>query len=450
MARTLSDMLFGGGGGGFGNFTVAGPAPQSPDDWTARQFGNRAIAPPAVVAPRPAPASMRPPAPGKEDRRSWGDKLGWGDNPVHNFLSDNSNMLMGLGFGLMQNDPGKTYEMVMRGKYADSMDAEEARQLDIATRNAASIRAMGDDYGYIADAIENGSISPGDGFNSALKLQLEQQQQAQALQQAQAYAVFIKDPELRSMVEAGALPFQEAFSIEREGMAGSTDSPPVVEIFDSATGMPQKGYMQGTQFVPLGGTKAAPGTTGDLSATETRELFQTEENILAATNVISALDTALDLNTQSASGWGAEQLAGIGANLPDWVPMLGGNEERDANTLQLKNIVTEQALSQLKLVFGAAPTEGERQILLEIQGSVNQPQEVRQRIFDRAKELAVERLRFNEDRKLRIEQGGYGSVQPAAQPAQAMPAGASGQQYATNPATGERLMLQNGQWVPAQ
>ena len=165
----------------------------------------------------------------------------------------------------------------------------------------------------------------------------------------------------------------------------------------------------------------------DLSATETKELFDTEDKIQSANNVISALDTAISLNSASRAGWGAEQLAGIGANLPDWIPGIGGNETEDANTLQLKNVVTEQALNQLKLVFGGNPTEGERQILIDIQGSVNQPAEVRARIFARAKELALQRLKFNEERAAKIQSGGYGAIQ---QPGAATSAGTA----APNPA----------------
>jgi len=158
---------------------------------------------------------------------------------------------------------------------------------------------------------------------------------------------------------------------------------------------------------PLNAKKTA---MGDLSAAETRALFDAEDSIQAGQNVVTALDTALNLNSNSRSGWGAELSANVGANLPDWVPFVGGNDATDANTLQLKNIVTEQALSQLKLLFGGNVSDGERQILLEIQGSVNQPEEVRRRIFERAKELAVKRIKFNEDRKARIETGGYGVV----------------------------------------
>lgn len=193
----------------------------------------------------------------------------------------------------------------------------------------------------------------------------------------------------------------------------TASAPDVQTRFNPETGREEKVVWNAEKgdWEPFGGQKAAGGQ-GDLSATETKALLTSEDNIQAANNVISALDTALSLNDKSRSGFGASLGADIGNNLPDWLPG-GGNTDIDTNTQQLKNIVTEQALSQLKLIFGGNPTEGERQILLDIQGSVDQPQQTRKVIFERAKTLAVARLKFNEERRQRLLSGGYGSVQTA-------------------------------------
>ncbi|MGF1948910.1 hypothetical protein ACQUFD_17780, partial [Enterococcus gallinarum] len=72
---------------------------------------------------------------------------------------------------------------------------------------------------------------------------------------------------------------------------------------------------------------------------------------------------------------GAGTVAGVGA-------VFGNQASQD--TVELDNLVTSNALTQLKSIFGGNPTEGERKIMLDIQGSSAQPDAVRQRIFDRA------------------------------------------------------------------
>lgn len=47
----------------------------------------------------------------------------------------------------------------------------------------------------------------------------------------------------------------------KQAAAAGTKPPQIVEIFDPETGQPQKGYMVGTEFVPLGGTKAQSAGT---------------------------------------------------------------------------------------------------------------------------------------------------------------------------------------------
>lgn len=47
----------------------------------------------------------------------------------------------------------------------------------------------------------------------------------------------------------------------QQAAAAGPKAPQVVEIFDPETGQPQKGYMVGTEFVPLGGTKAQSAGT---------------------------------------------------------------------------------------------------------------------------------------------------------------------------------------------
>lgn len=325
----------------------------------------------------------------------------FGGNPAYNWFDQNREALS-RGFtgliGATNLSQGAT-NVAGNALFGAGMDrernalAQQKAETEQQRQQAADIIRNQYNRPDISDALINGGLGLSDAWNNVLTGQ--------------------QGPELT----ANQRDFQ--FAQENPGFAEflnggqQAQAPTLTTIYDD-NGREQKGYMTTQGFQPVGGPKAAGGS-GDLSATETKQLFETEEAIQSANSVISALDQALQLNTQSRSGWGAKELAQTGANLPDWVPFIGGNEAVDNNTLMLENIVTEQALNQLKLTFGASPTEGERQILLQIQGSVGQPPEVRKAIFERAKKAAITRLQFNEDRKRAIQQGQYGTIQAPAQ-----------------------------------
>ena len=140
------------------------------------------------------------------------------------------------------------------------------------------------------------------------------------------------------------------------------------------------------------------GRDQDLSATDKRAIQEADEGVLSAQTAIDALKQAKDLSPQAYSGVGAGMRGSAGS-------MVG--LDAGVATEDLKNIVTTNALGQLKAIFGGNPTEGERAILLEIQGSVNQPDVVRQKIFDRGIALAQKSLDFNKRRAEDLRGGTY-------------------------------------------
>ncbi|AMJ59370.1 hypothetical protein [Bosea sp. PAMC 26642] len=171
---------------------------------------------------------------------------------------------------------------------------------------------------------------------------------------------------------------------------------------------------------------------GPLTATDKKAILDADEGVLAANTAIDALKTAKKLSPQALGGWGASGKASVANNLPDWmVPdRLIGSPQQGESTAELENVVTSQALAQLKSIFGSAPTEGERKILLDIQGSIGQPDNVRQKIYDRGIAMAEKRLGFSQQRADELRGGGFykpgsgqgrqqgGMTQPAPQQAQ--------------------------------
>jgi hypothetical protein len=155
------------------------------------------------------------------------------------------------------------------------------------------------------------------------------------------------------------------------------------------------------------------GKGAAMSATAQKELFEADDTIAATKNVISALDRAMELSPKAFEG----ATAGMRAGALGYVP---GKFEGEDATVELDNIVRSQAVEQLKAIFGGMPTEGERKILMELQGSVNLKNQQRQAIYQRAKELAQRRLDVNQQKAKQLregtyfsEQGGTGTSQPS-------------------------------------
>ncbi len=145
-----------------------------------------------------------------------------------------------------------------------------------------------------------------------------------------------------------------------------------------------------------------------LTATDKKAVLEADEMVSSNEAAIAALEQAKKVSPNAYGGWGAGMRAGVGQNIPDiLVPDLIASPDRSEATQDLENIVTSQALANLKSIFGAAPTEGERKILLEIQGSVDKKDEIRQKIYDRAILAAKRRLEFNRTRANELRGGEY-------------------------------------------
>lgn len=152
-----------------------------------------------------------------------------------------------------------------------------------------------------------------------------------------------------------------------------------------------------------------------LSATDKKAILEADETVQAAQSAIIGLDKALSLSKQAYSGMGAGVMGTVFDKAVPWATP-------DATaTTQLDQVVTSQALEQLKSLFGAAPTEGERKILLDIQGSVSQSREAREAIYKRAKEAAARRLEFNKQRAAALRNQTYYQDGSAPQTPQAAP-----------------------------
>jgi hypothetical protein len=160
-----------------------------------------------------------------------------------------------------------------------------------------------------------------------------------------------------------------------------------------------------------------------LSATDKKAILEADEMVLSNEAGIKALQEAKKLSPTAHTGYGADLRATLGNNLPDWmIPDRVASPQSAADTTNFSNLVLGQALSSLKATFGAAPTEGERKILIELQASADKPDKVRQDILSRAEQLAQKRLEFNRKRAEELRGGTFykpqgGGPQQGARPA---------------------------------
>ncbi|MCK1279576.1 hypothetical protein IVB46_30595 [Bradyrhizobium sp. 61] len=152
-----------------------------------------------------------------------------------------------------------------------------------------------------------------------------------------------------------------------------------------------------------------------LTATDKKAILEADDAVMAATNVIGNLQKIKELSKKAYEG----PLAGVRG----YATSLMGSEAGTA-TSEMDNLITSNALQQLKSIFGGNPTEGERAILLKIQGASSQPDAVRQKIFDQATQLAQRRLEFEKQRADALRGGSFYKPGQANQPAGAPAGGA--------------------------
>ena len=145
----------------------------------------------------------------------------------------------------------------------------------------------------------------------------------------------------------------------------------------------------------------------NLSATEQKELFEAEDQVNAGKTILLNLAKAKELNNKAYSGFGAGARRSIARNIPGVSESEGVTATTDLETLILTN-----GLDQLKATFGGNPTEGERAILLQIQGSLSMSPQEREKVWDRAMTMAARRVRIGQEKMKKLQSGAYSRVQP--------------------------------------
>jgi len=297
---------------------------------------------------------------------------------VSKAIDPRRNMLLGLAAGLVGGPTwgqglSNGFQLAAQGGALDQQAAEKAKaELKVQSQTDAFKSWLSTKRPDLVPLLDAG-VSPSELFNKALA-PMDQgpeptanMRDFQFAQENPGYAEFLNPPKEEAM-PAGVQEYQFA---QGQGYAGT--------------------YADFQKEMKAAGRPA-------MNATTQKELFEADDAAKAGDYVLSALDEAQKLNDAAYDGPMADVRG-------DTTALFG--DQSGIATSRLKNVTTELALSQLKTIFGSMPTEGERKILLELQGSVNQPKQVRAAIFKRAKEMAQRRIADNQAKASALRSGEY-------------------------------------------
>jgi len=152
----------------------------------------------------------------------------------------------------------------------------------------------------------------------------------------------------------------------------------------------------------LAPSAAGRGGMPDLSKDERDRIYKARDTINSSVETINGLQAARKLSDVAFEGPLANARATAIAALPDRLETAGAKE-----TLEFDMVLQSQILPQLKVIFGGNPTEGERKILLDLQGSSKLPRAVRNRLIDDAIDKAQKRIQYNQEEVEGILGGTY-------------------------------------------
>lgn len=131
-----------------------------------------------------------------------------------------------------------------------------------------------------------------------------------------------------------------------------------------------------------------------------KEITELKASNDSSVGVLSGLQTALDMNSQIYSGAWADGRA-------DLMGALKLDTETSRKTQEYTNLILNIAMRSMKEIFGGNPTEGEREMLKQLQASANKPPQVRETILRQFMETIRNRVKSNNEQMAMYGGGQY-------------------------------------------
>jgi hypothetical protein len=132
-----------------------------------------------------------------------------------------------------------------------------------------------------------------------------------------------------------------------------------------------------------------------------------EDQVATGQQALADLKQAYSLNANSFEGGLLDraQRAALEA--------AGSKDPKVVNTRVMENLLGAQGLAKLKATFGGAPTEGERAILMELEGIGAKTRDERAAIMKRTYSVLADRIKREQKRLQDISTGRYRMTEPA-------------------------------------
>lgn len=147
-------------------------------------------------------------------------------------------------------------------------------------------------------------------------------------------------------------------------------------------------------------------TAARLSPTEINMLKEGEDLVSSGQQALRDLGEAYRLNPNSlAGGW-------LERGQQFLFEAAGSNDPTIVNTRVINNLLGAQGLAKLRATFGGNPTEGERAILLELEGIGSKTREERATIMRRAYRVLQDRVAREQRRIDDLKSGAYRMTEP--------------------------------------
>jgi hypothetical protein len=144
-----------------------------------------------------------------------------------------------------------------------------------------------------------------------------------------------------------------------------------------------------------------------LSGPEIKMKQESEDAIANAKQSLADLKEAFRLNPNSLGGGWMDKGQ-------QWLyESAGSKDPKIVNTRIINNLLGSQGLAKMRSIFGGNPTEGERAILLELEGIGSKTLKEREAIMKRAYKVTKDRLEREEKRLKDISSGAYRTTEPS-------------------------------------
>lgn len=265
--------------------------------------------------------------------------------------------------------------------------------------NPQALMALGS--GMMQGNMGAGFAAAGDQM-AAQRERLMAQQDAQN-QQSKTVNFFRQNaPEYAQMVEAG-MPVGEAWTLytqQRYAQPGADNRPASIIEYEYG--------QQNPEYADYIRTK---GRDAVLTTPDKKAIFEAEDELPQIDNTLAVLQRALELNPQTAEGFGATSTGRFGTWLPDSMePSAAGP------TREYQDLMSLEAVKTMSETLKGASTDFEMRQFMEIIGDVNKPKHIRERALKRMMELAQRKKQVAEKRVNQLRSGDY--YQPDQAPAQ--------------------------------